>query len=224
MDDGTLELEMARRSYGYGRWDAPYWFIGPEQGKGPKETADNTPRVNAWLRLDGAELCDCLDFHRLIGEVNWHKARPKPQTTWKPLILLLMAYLERDTNLEALRAYQRDQWGRASSGETCLIELSGLAARSLSVPMDRERFRQERIEIIRQRMDTYKPTLVVMYGDSKERREHWEDVAGNVFPPDKVLKRGPTLIALPPHPASFKLTDLEWKAMGTSLREKSSLS
>ena len=63
--------------------------------------------------------------------------------------------------------------------------------------MDRERFRQERIEIIRQRMDTYKPTLVVMYGDSKERREHWEDVAGNVFPP-KVLKHRPTLIVLAP--------------------------
>jgi hypothetical protein len=22
--------EMARRSYGHGRWGAPYWFLGPE--------------------------------------------------------------------------------------------------------------------------------------------------------------------------------------------------
>lgn len=29
-------LEMAKRSFGYGRWEAPYWFIGPEQGMGPQ--------------------------------------------------------------------------------------------------------------------------------------------------------------------------------------------
>jgi hypothetical protein len=46
MDDG-LELEMAQNCFGYGRWDAPYWFIGPEQGKGNDEPDDNTLRVLA---------------------------------------------------------------------------------------------------------------------------------------------------------------------------------
>jgi hypothetical protein len=31
------EEEMARECYGYGRWGAPYWFIGPEQGQGSWE-------------------------------------------------------------------------------------------------------------------------------------------------------------------------------------------
>src|ERR1700741_2319450 len=59
------ELEMARRSYGYGRWDAPYWFIGPEQGKGRAEPSGNSQRVNAWRKLGENELCDCLDFHEI---------------------------------------------------------------------------------------------------------------------------------------------------------------
>lgn len=29
---------MARDCYGYGRWDAPYWFIGLEEGMGPNQT------------------------------------------------------------------------------------------------------------------------------------------------------------------------------------------
>ena len=215
------ELQMDRRFFGYGRWDAPYWFIGPEQGKGPKETQDNTPRLRAWLQLGETELCDCHEFHRLIGEVSWHQDEPTLQKTWRPLILLLMAYLERDTRIESLRTYQRDRWGRVSGGETCIIELSGLAARSLSVPMARKRFLQERIEIIRQRIDTYKPELVIMYGDSRERKENWEKIAGDVFPSNKVypkvLKRGPTVIALFPHPIWSKLTDLEWKALGEGL-------
>ena len=28
--------EMALRWYGYGRWDCPYWFIGPEPGQAPR--------------------------------------------------------------------------------------------------------------------------------------------------------------------------------------------
>jgi hypothetical protein len=219
MDDGVLELEMARRSYGYGRWDAPYWFIGPEQGKGPKEAADNGARVSAWAELGSPELCDCFDFHRLIGEENWHRAKPRLQTTWKPLILLLQAYRDMETSSDAVRAYQRDRWGRVIEGETCVVELSGLAARSLKVSVDRQRFLQERVEVIRQRIDTYEPALVVMYGDSKERREQWEKIAGRAFSPDNTLKRGSSLIALAPHPASFQMTDLEWRATGTRLRQ-----
>jgi hypothetical protein len=99
LDDPDL-IAMARRSYGYGRWDAPYWFVGPEQGMGEHET-DNIERsiqqrVECWRKLGGLELNDCREFHCCIGEKNWHCKEPvKPQTTWQPLIVLLMAYLER---------------------------------------------------------------------------------------------------------------------------------
>src|SRR5579862_1991552 len=33
LEDPHLDA-MARRNFGYGRWDSKYWFIGPEQGMG----------------------------------------------------------------------------------------------------------------------------------------------------------------------------------------------
>ena len=210
--------EMARRFYGYGRWDAPYWFIGPEPGKGRNQPADNTPRVKAWRRRGGTELLDCHDFHRRIGEKNWHKDVPLLQPTWRPLMLLLMTFLEKPGDDKSLRTYQRDRWGRVSGGETCVIELSGLAAKSLKVPMDRGSFRQERIEIIHQRMHTYKPQLVVMYGGGQKGRKHWEEIAGSVFPADGILKLGYTTIALAPHPVVYGSKDQDWVKLGQRLR------
>jgi len=49
----TDELAMAHGNYGYGRWEATYWFIGPEQGMGLHEDNDLTLRVQAWLELGG---------------------------------------------------------------------------------------------------------------------------------------------------------------------------
>jgi hypothetical protein len=115
------ELEMARRSYGYGRWDAPYWFIGPEQGKGQAESSGNSQRVNAWQKLGQNELCDCLDFHAQISDMSWHRGRPSLQPTWRPLILLLKTFLNQPSDIESLREYQRDRWGRVKGGETCWL-------------------------------------------------------------------------------------------------------
>jgi hypothetical protein len=73
MFDSTEDLEMAHHSLGYGHWDAPYWFIGPEQGKGRKESPDNTPRVEAWKRLGKPEVYDCREFHSLIANDDWQE-------------------------------------------------------------------------------------------------------------------------------------------------------
>ena len=35
MTDDPVEL-AAQHSYGYGRWSAPYWFIGPETARRKK--------------------------------------------------------------------------------------------------------------------------------------------------------------------------------------------
>jgi hypothetical protein len=64
-------LSMACRNYGYGRWKAPYWFIGPEQGMGLHENGLDR-RVKAWLALGSLELNDCREFHHRIGEMRWH--------------------------------------------------------------------------------------------------------------------------------------------------------
>jgi len=117
-------------------------------------------------------------------------------------MLLLMAVLEKPTDNESLRIYQRERWGRLSDGETCVIELCGLSANSLKVPRDRELFRAERVQAIRQRMLTYTPELVVMYG---QNQKHWEEIAGSSFPPDGVIRLQSTVLAFTPHPTSYGL-------------------
>jgi hypothetical protein len=219
MDYRSSELEMARRSYGYGRWDAPYWFIGPEQGKGEGEPSDNSQRVKAWKHLGETELCDCLDFHAQIADMSWHQGKPNLQRTWRPLILLLKTFLDRPSDIESIRAYQRDRWGRLKEGETCIIELSGLAARSMREPLDRARFRGERIEIIRQRMLSLEPVFVVMYGLNE--KPYWERIAGRSLVRDGVVKVGTTMIAFAPHPQDHGRRNSDWTDLGTKLRLES---
>ena len=218
MDDAEREREMARRCYGFGRWDAPYWFIGPEQGKGPKEAEDNAQRVQAWLDLGGTDLCDCRDFHARIGDDTRHKEKPLLQSTWRPLMLLLMAFLERPTDNESLRVYQRDQWGRLED-ETCVIELSGLAARSFTTQIDRQQFRPERAKYIRQKMLTHQPKLVVMYGSSAET--DWKEIADCPLHVDRAVQSGSTTIVFTPHPNKRGRKNEDWIQLGKILRTKS---
>ena len=51
------ERQLALECYGYGRWEAPYWFIGPEQGQGKWENSILTERANAFRELNQDGLC-----------------------------------------------------------------------------------------------------------------------------------------------------------------------
>jgi hypothetical protein len=206
--------EMARRSYGYGRWDAPYWFIGPEQGQGDE---DLTTRLKAWIHFGKRELDDCRDFHLRIGEQRWHGDALQLQPTWRRLMLLFMSFLGRPADDASLLKYQRDEWGRLS-GETCVIELAGLAAKSYKVPRDRTSFRQERIKFIREKTLLQKPKLLVMYGIAEKR--HWEATTEQRFPPENILMLGKTVVAQPLHPMAYgqRAPDPYWKEWGERLR------
>jgi len=214
MDEGVLE--MARQRYGYGRWGAPYWFIGLEEGMAPDKTDGLLQRAKAWRHLGGRELDDCPEFHRCLGETRWHGLKPKLQPTWRPLILLLLTFAGRSTNRESLREYQRDKWGMLN-GETCLIELSGLAAPNLSTERDRS-FVNDRIDVLREKIRQYSPKLVVMYGLS--RKESWERLAGGRFPDDGILMNRSTIMAVAKHPTSYGSTNDYWTKLGEALRER----
>jgi hypothetical protein len=218
-------LAMALRNYGYGRWEAPYWFIGPAQGMGPHEKGLDR-RVKAWLDLGSHELNDCREFHCRIDEIRWHFKKPKVQLqrTWRPLMLSMMTFLDRQEDSESLRIYQRDRWG-SLAGETCVIELSGLAARSLKESQETGQFLPERIEHIRDKMRSRRPKLVVMYG--KKQKDSWEKIAGCAFPPKpkSFLTVGDTIMAATPHPVSRifdgskYLGNEYWETLGMNLRD-----
>src|SRR6516225_15437 len=105
--------EMARKRYGYGRWDAPYWFIGPEEGMAQAENNDLTYRLNAWHRQGSPEVCDCQQFSRDIGVAGvdrWFRdINPPLQKTWKCLMRLLMTFLNRPADNDCLRDYKRSR-------------------------------------------------------------------------------------------------------------------
>jgi hypothetical protein len=214
VDDAT---EMMRRCYGYGRWDAPYWFIGPEQGKGPNESAENVRRVEAWVELGRPEVCDCAAFHRLIGERRWHEDPARLQPTWRRLILSLLTFLGESANQENLRSYQSTKWGATPGGETCVIELSGLAVKSFAIKVDRTKFRDQRIETICQKIKIHRPRLVLMYGVGD--KESWQKIAGQPLFASSVIRSESTLFALTRHPTAHGSTDDGWVELGRRLRE-----
>jgi len=219
MDQDSDVLKMACECYGFGRWAAPYWFIGPEQGQSPDEHNDLKPRAKAWLCLGGGELNDCRKFHELIGEKRLHRETPQLQRTWRPLMLLLMAFLGEPTKNDGLRDYQRDKWG-ALDGDTCVVELSGMAAHSFKIDRDRNCFLEKRVKIIRERILQHKPKFVVMYG--MREKLSWERIADRPFPRENILELGPTILALTPHPTSHGSTNEYWKGLGNRLRLMSS--
>jgi hypothetical protein len=230
MDDdfGANIKEMAEKCYGYGRWDAPYWFIGLEEGMGRDE--DIQRRISAWRELEREGLSDCraFHFHKLIDERRWHLDPVRLQPTWRSLMLLLMTFLERPNDRNSLREYQRSRWGisEREKGETCVIEISGLAAHNLRVPRERELFRQERVKIIRRRICEYKPKLVVMYG--RHARKQWKEIAvqscltDGAFD-DQIFKVGTTIMVSTPSPTAIGMKNEYWVEVGNRLRTRAKI-
>jgi hypothetical protein len=207
--------EMARQFFGFGRWGAPFWFIGPEPGKGPTELDGNAARIREWVRLGRPELCDCEEFHLAIGELHWHRQRPRLQRTWRSLMLFLMAAQGKAFDNESPRTYQRRHWGKAD-GETCVIELSGVASKKLTAPIDGQPFLKERIAIIRERLVLHKPALVVLYGVS--RLKAFEEITGCFLRRDGVNRRGDTLFVFTGHPVAHGRKDTDWATLAQSVR------
>jgi hypothetical protein len=213
---------MAEKSYGYGCWNAPCWFIGPEQGMGKHENDDLGRRIAAWVNFGKRELDDCRKFHLKIGELRWHGANTRIQATWGKLLLTYLAFTGKD---KADRLdYQKTKWG-CQPGETCVIELSGLAAHNLSVKRDRESFLEKRIQSICQNMKKHKPQFVVLYGKSSSAcKRAWLELTANSeaiktdLPVIELRRYGSTLLAWMEHPIAHGQTNENWTKLGTGLR------
>jgi hypothetical protein len=214
--------KMAHGCYGYGRWGARYWFIGPEQGM--KKSEDLQRRVDVWHQLGGQELNDCREFHELLPELRWHGENPKLQKTWKQLILLLLAVRDEPITNDCRRDYQRTRWGM-QNGETCVIELSGLPShcydastkqkKKLFEPGEFERIRDKRIGFICDKILQHSPRLVVMYGISEKK--HWDKIAEvkRRFTHDTEV---PILVQAT-HPVSFEgVEDEYWRRLAIKIR------
>jgi hypothetical protein len=242
---------LARHCYGYGSWDGDYWFIGPEQG-GSKEKMTKRAAAFRKLDLDKDGLCDCREFHQEVyepGDKDWHRSDPPPtplQSTWHYLILTLMSYKEKITlgnpmtgqtlsdYQRPFREYQRVEWGR-SDGETCVIERSGINAKSFveSAALRASFSQAERAEFeailrcrvknITARIHEGKPEFVVIY--SKSQHSYWGDLrnAGARISesPNEIFKVGPTLVAFAESRGRNNPRPDPWFELGQELRKHS---
>lgn len=206
---------MAEHFFGYGRWDAPYWFVGPEAGMSKDGIDTLSARYSSWKQLGCAEVVDCKKHHLGFGFTKWHQEHPPTQPTWRQLIRLLLTYKGLPADTEAIREYQRTQWG-SETGESGVIELSGLAAPNMSEQRDRATFLARRIERIRQKVREHHPVFVLMYGES--HRAEWERIANSRFDSHGLCWMGGTVLVIAPHPVTRGLISEYWASLGRDLR------
>lgn len=222
LDIGLLR-KMALECYGYGRWDAPYWFIGLGEGIGP--AAGVHERAEAWSELQCEGLCDCRSFHlhKLVGEARFHLDPVRLESTWRPLMLLLKTFLgEKQIDQVNLRRYQSDCWGIKSCA-TCVVELFGLPATNfgaykalmakLFTQAQIEEILQKRIDFLRKKIRENTPRLVVMYGYTAE--EQWRKIVKLPMVKDKPFRMNSTIVIWTKHPtAPNKEGDAYWRRLG----------
>jgi hypothetical protein len=215
MDAKTKAAEIW---YGYGRWTAPFWFVGMEPGG-----TDDHASYESWLRLGGGELIDCRAHHLDSNEhaptvvTEWHRDHEPPtQPTWRKLIQLLLAYEGKPTDMDAVREYQRAPWG-SLDGETALIELSSLHAPSLAAEVEgRKSHRKDRIALIKRRLAEYQPKFAVFYGAGY--RDEYEQIAGK-FDANGFVWSDATLCVLVRHPVGVGAPGEDfWIDLGRQVR------
>lgn len=175
--------------YGYGSYDAKYWFVGLEEG-GASSVVDLAKRIAAWRRLGSAETEDLYEFHREIGFTGWFGASPKRQATWARLVQIVLMAEGRRCDAQDIVRYQADHLGRAD-GETLLSEALPLPAKNvttwyadgLGLPELRSRreytrvIRSPRIAHLKQRISEKQPRAVIFYGAERS----WPSLLGLDF-------------------------------------------
>ena len=196
------KLLAARKWFGYGRWNSPYWFLGMEPGG-----TDDHASYEAWQSLGGTELIDCREHHLRSGFSKWHQGdRPPTQATWRRLIQLLLGFKGEFADLNSVRTYQKNPWG-SIDGETAVLEVSALHARSLSEDVDRNTYRDKRIATLGERLKEHRPRFVIMYGLGY--RDIFEQVIGAPLRNGHAWQ-GSSLCALVEHPTARPGKSPQW--------------
>jgi hypothetical protein len=87
--------EFVKSKFGYGTWDAPYWFVGPEEAGGA-DCAELADRLAAWegLASDDEDYRGLLNLREYAGAINTNAMdffgfEAGEQNTWINLLRLL---------------------------------------------------------------------------------------------------------------------------------------
>mgnify|MGYP001055394724 CR=1 FL=1 len=235
LNDDLLQQFM-HTFYGYGDYDAPFWFVGMEEG-GSRNAADVNHRLRLWQERGKRELEDLAEWHLAEGPHRHFTGRPPLQRTWKQLMRILLTAKGQPTDLDALRSYQKNQLGRVG-GESCLVELFPLPSPStghwlygdhsaLPELRSRKRYRQalapERIRHLHARILVHRPRAVIFYSTNARYRRWWQQVARADFEqageePLYRARDGTTQFIICKHPVAFGVSNEYFQRIGRMVR------
>ena len=167
------ELERLLGFIGYGRLEAPVWFLGMEEAGGGEE--------NLRARLEFEPVEDLARAHRLLGITKHHEGRKVIQPTWRGMCYVMLKLRGRETDVESIRRYQAERLGRFG-GETLLCEMMPIPKLRVgsweyeeAIPQFRSaeeyyrRVKPKRESLLRTVIQQNKPRVVVGYG-----KGYWE--------------------------------------------------
>ncbi|MEQ8364311.1 MAG: hypothetical protein RH948_15665 [Cyclobacteriaceae bacterium] len=180
--------------YGYGSWQAKYWFVAYEEGGGdlPQEVADKLNHFEKVHPVDNPTLCD---IRALYKKVDFHLNGPRANLftnlydyrfgndavlhgTWKNLIAFVHGHQHKV--LPDLLTYQQNSLASVTSESEALIRLYPLPAHNhawyyswLDMPgmpylKSRTEYQEHvypnRIEKILNNITVHQPKVVLLYG------------------------------------------------------------
>ncbi len=168
--------------FGYGTWNANYWFVGMEEAGGV--TIDEvSKRLTTWVERGRTAIDDLVEFLRQADLTDWFEPSSRAQTTWHPLIRSVLVSQNKSDDAESILNYQRTKLGRAT-GETAILENLPLPspdtrmwkyAKWSSIPTLGSRaiyqrtYLKPRADQILELIRIHRPKVVVFYGN----RQSW---------------------------------------------------
>ena len=207
-----------------------------EQGGG-QNVAELAKRLEAWDSLERRDVLDLAEYCAQIKEKRWHGPGGRIQPTLGKMIRVVLAARGRDASVEAVKEYQRSEFGRVGK-ETLIAELLPLPSRSvgdwiygdicdLPYLKTREAYRTElrpkRVELLGRLIDRHEPHAVVMVGWSYS--EEWKAITkapleerDTPHPGILVGSRGKTQFVVCRHPTAFGVTNAYFAEIGGMLR------
>lgn len=230
--------------FGYGNLNAPYWFIGKEEGGG-KDLAENFRRILTWEGFGGTTTVDTIKYHQRLGFTEHQLTRIQP--TWTKLIQILLVLEGKDPqSIDLRREYQRNHLGRAS-GSNCCMELMPMASRSTTLWHWQKMFAEyfgyknrhdyfaqvapERRLQLKKLITIHKPKVVVFYSSQQSYIDQWRLIAEveewNWVNISKSFKYGwarknGTLFIITPHPTTHGIRNTDFPVVGEFIRTKTS--
>ncbi len=105
-DDQILQRFMTT-FYGYGNYQADFWFVGMEEGGGDSFT-NVQDRIISWHERGEHETEDLMAFHNSIHMSFFFEGKAKLQPTWNKLIRIIFSAEQRNCTTEDVRTYQKN--------------------------------------------------------------------------------------------------------------------